>query len=264
MTGAMATQRTLQNTEMLDFELTTGYQAIPLCEVRRMFNTLPRGHRIRVFLLVAFATGGRLDSLIGIKGGNFSKDVLVYYETKNQAHRPVRIPPKMLEEINEYIKAHGLQYRRLWHCQYDNIRRKFNQFVRPVLGEAWRERRPRSEEMAVQRCCYNIRGLRTTVGTIAYSYYRRVYGDAVALSRTCKWMGHTSKYITADHYIKNLVDIGLERWPDIPMLQLLDLVVYGCYQQHLEEYGACRQKKVFEHESYFNEPRGERTNQMVR
>jgi len=81
---------------------------------------------------------------------------------------------------------------------------------------------------------YTLRGFRATHATIAYYYYSMVYGHGdLSVKKTAKHMGHSSSYTTSEYYIQRLSDLQIDYYAKMPMLMLLDHVIYDETQLHL-------------------------------
>lgn len=235
----LAVNRSMQTTRVgMGLDVPSGFNPIPLNQVRNMFNVLPKRSLMRVFLAFALESGGRLEALSQLKGINIKGNILIYRETKNNKTRKVKLTPKFIEELNEYKYQNDIIHGSLFKCQYKWIQRQFNDLIRKRLDSTWQEWDPNniSDGAVKYRRKYTVRGLRTTIATLVYYYYKKMYGDSMALSRTSMWLGHRSIHMTGDYYVKNIEMLGIEDWPELPLPQLIDYIMYHSYQTHIEEY----------------------------
>ena len=231
----------------LDFETDKGFEPISLSNLREMIDYFEYGTTRRIYLLILLCTGGRpSEPLLLNWNNNFSDNLIIYKTTKgSKISRICKIPPLIQNELEHYRDNNFFPRGQIFSFQYKAFQRYFNDHVRDKLSQDFQKLCPFSYDGSVkQRHKITLRSLRVTIATLIYYYFKKVYGDSVALSRTCMWMGHESRNMTADHYIKHIHKLGIEDYPDLPLLQLLDHIVYHEHQIRLDCY--VRQSKMAE------------------
>jgi len=226
--------------DMNDFEISKGFKPIPLKEVRRFIQLLPYASPDRIYTLMMTISASRPGEMQDITWYDFSGDTLCFRPKKQHGKitRLVKIPPKVFEELQEYKRRNGFKDQKLFDFTYKTFQTHFNKEYRYRLGGAWVEYDPLPYSKTVKhRHKYVLRCIRTTISTLVYLYFQKKYGDYIALSRTCAWLGHESKKMTCDHYIRNINTLGVDFLPQgMPLLEALDWLVYGEVQHRITEY----------------------------
>lgn len=251
---------------LLDMDIQQGTKVLPLDLVKKTINHFSFGSPHRIILLLLFSAGLRPSEPMELTWNNFifEKGVLIFRPNKQnkQVVRRVKLPPKVQKELL-YYRDNGwfpngkiLPYMKKSFCRY------FNKVYRHRLPSEWKEyfEMPRRGSVTWYHK-YQLRSFRTTHATLAYYYYARVYGHGdLAVKKTANLMSHSSSYTTSEYYIQRLNDLGIDNFPEMPFLQLIDHILYSEVQTQMDSFlirtstkkkknMKQRQSQVIEHET---------------
>lgn len=181
---------------------------------------LPPAHPVRVGILLLALTGCRVAELDRLNPRNLAEGWIYWQPGKNQrGWRRELLPRWFLQELALYRETHRVPQARMLGYQGHVLRRYFNRDVRPFLGRAWNTKRflPNGrrykEHINVDSYTLQLKGFRKSFATtIFYREYQR-WGDAgVALEFTSKRMRHSTKGMTAYHYLEEFDAAQVEKW----------------------------------------------------
>lgn len=213
------------------FEMDNSYNPMHLHDLSRWLQhaTYEKGSPYRIWAILMVISGCRPSEPEDANWSHFNGDV--WYLRPRKQHRkvtrPIKIPPGAYMELMQFKNDNFFRKGQLFNFQYKTMQRDFNARVRGLLGGGFMDYDSRVHSGAVStKHHYTLRSVRVTISCLIYHCFCREYAPEIALSRTCRWMGHRSTHMTADHYIKNLHKIGLEGLPNLPALQLLDYILY--------------------------------------
>lgn len=201
-------------------------RAIPFDNIQEVLDFLPRADPVRVMFKMAFLTGCRLAELNRMKTGMIQDGYIYWQLGKNQnGFRKEKLPADFLLELIEYRNTSKTYQSKLFHLSHDTMRRYFNRDVRPHLSHSWKEKRlrPRAGKLVPEHIL-QLNGLRKTFQTyLFYHYYKKNNDAGVALELTSKRMKHSSKQMTAYHYIQNFEALNIEEYGlDLPIHEVID------------------------------------------
>jgi len=239
---------------LLDMEVETGTKVLSLPLVKKTMDCFQYGHRHRLYILLLFMGGLRVGEPGELYWENFiwEKNMLMFRPNKQKGRvlRRVKLPPKFMEELKYYRDNNFFPQGKCFNINSKSFCRYFNKAYRHFLPEQWVKYSEVSRKGSV--ACYHLytlRGFRATHATIAYYYYSLVYGHGdLAVKKTAKHMGHSSSYTTSEYYIQRVSDLKIDKYSEMPMLMLLDHVIYNETQLHLNEWTQ-RQSKMMEFEN---------------
>lgn len=232
---------TQQNTKIdIDFEVDCGRKVIYLPDVKPCLDHWPYGDENRIYLLLLLLSL-RPSEPMQLTWDNFRNGVLYFRPNKQKKRgvlRRIRIPPGMWAELMTYKNSHFFGNNKLFPWTADSFRRRFNGEYRYYIGGRWELYRKEPVNGIISRhFIYTLSSFRTTCATLIYYFYSKVYGHGnLALCRACKFMGHSSEKMTATYYIKRIEDLGLDKFPQLPYLQLMEYVIYHEIQCRITEF----------------------------
>lgn len=225
---------TLQRRErqLLDFDIETGTAVITLNDVAKAINYFPRLHPYRIYLLLLFTCGMRTKEPMEITWANLTKHMLIFRpeKTNGKRLRKVRIPPKVWEELIEYREKGFFPDGKLFgKTKSASYRQRIDKVFRHKFGGNWTLKSGNLRAGKVSEYYkYSMRCFRTTMATLVYYYYARVYGEGdVALCRTASYMAHSTHRMTANYYVQRINGLKIEMFPEFPLMQLIEHLTYG-------------------------------------
>jgi len=239
---------------LLDMEVETGTKVLSLPLVKKTLDCFSYGHPHRLYILLLFAGGLRVGEPCELHWDNFvwETNMLIFrpQNQKGKVLRRVKLPIKFMEELKHYRDHNFFPGGKCFPMGKKSYCRYFNKKYRQVLPAEWQQYHEVKRRGSVaQFHTYTLRGLRATHATIAYFYYSMVYGHGdLAVKKTAKHMGHSSSYMTSEYYIQRISDLQLKKYALMPMLKLLDHVIYGETQVHLNQWQE-RQSNFLEYET---------------
>lgn len=195
---------------MKDLNLSLEGQAVPLGRIKEVIDYLPYGNQIRVMFQFLAVTGCRISELNKMRPDRILKSqdkyFLIWALGKNQkSFRKEELPGHLIEELKEYRKDQRCCQNKLFGISSETFRRMFNRDVRPFLSEAWRELKIKMSKGQLQtEYVLQLKGLRKTFQTLNFAQELKKWNNPdIALEFISKRMKHSSKHITAYHYIVN-------------------------------------------------------------
>jgi integrase len=201
-------------------------RAIPFPEIQEALDFLPRANKLRVMFKMAFLTGCRLSELNNMKTRHIQDGFIYWRLGKSQTgYRKEKLPADFLAELTEYRANNRTYQSTIFHLNHNTFRRMFNRDVRPYLSKAWQEKRLRVRaNQLVPEHILQLNGLRKTFQTYLFYHEYQKHNDAgVALELTSKRMKHSSKHMTAYHYIQNFEALQIEAYGlDLPIYEILE------------------------------------------
>lgn len=190
-----------------------GVSCVPYDAFKELLPALPYGSVLRVMTLMLAYTGMRESELDKCYVNNLCGNTFYWCLGKNQTNKRPRkevLPECYVQELAYYRQTNRVSQDKLFGVSAETYRRYFNKH-REIVGGAWKEK----ERLPTRRENYVllIKSFRKNFQTIIFAYYYQKYGDAgVALEFTAKRMRHSSKNITAYHYIENFEKVQVEKW----------------------------------------------------
>jgi integrase len=235
---------------LLDFEVDRGTKVINLKDLREVLQHFEYAHPYRINLLL-LTLSMRTKEPHDLTWHNFDNGLIIFRPGKQHGKclRKIKVPNRIWTEIMTYrtqnfFKAPG----KLFNYTHHSFRRLFNE-MRPKFGGNWAVKSDNYRLGRVsQYYLYGLHNFRTTAATLAYHYYSMVYGHGdMALTQTCLYMGHSCNKMTAQYYVKRVSDLGLENFPKLSYLELLDHIIYGETQEKICKYTSERQALAIEY-----------------
>ena len=210
-----------KNYNLYEFEI----KAIPINNAQEVLDYLPFGNTIRVMFGVLMETGCRLSELKNMEINKLYGNHLFWKVGKNQkGYRSVIISDTLVSEINYYRANNRVYSKRMFGISGKTLRRMFNRDVRQHLSDNWKILRFTDFQANVAKKEYllQLRGARKTWATLRFYKYYKQYNDAnLALEFTSRDMKHSSKGITAYHYIKNFEVLDIEQMNNLEINKIL-------------------------------------------
>jgi len=157
-------------------------------------------------------TGCRISELDNMKRSNIRKGFLYWKLGKNQSnYRKVALPERYMQELKDYWETHRVPVDDVFGIKSHSFRRYFDRYVRMQLGGCWLEKvNVFRNDFFVDEYFLQLKGLRKNYQTMLFKSEYEKWGDAgVALEFTSKAMKHSSKHITAYHYLVNFDALGM-------------------------------------------------------
>lgn len=199
---------TLQVKQIIDNEM----YAVPIPFVRQALQLMEYASTERVMFQMLYFTGCRVSELDHMKPELLHENTIYWQPGKGQVGtRKEVLPEAYIKELAAYRSTHRVSSNQLFGPKATTFRRYFDRDIRPKLSPAWRMKRRvvRSkafgEEYALQ-----LKGLRKTFQTMVFVQEWRRWGAAdVALEFTSKRVRHSSKHMTAYHYLQGFENIAL-------------------------------------------------------
>lgn len=200
-----------------------GY-GIPFDKALEAINFMEYGSDVRVMFEMSFLTGCRLSELNNMRVSKLFEDVLFWNIGKNQrGFRKQKLPPSYLEELKNYRENNRVYKDKLFGVSSESFRKYFHRDVRPKLSPAWQEKRlfSRKNELR-EEFVLQLKGLRKNYQTLEFAKQLDKWKDSsIALEFTSKKMKHSSKHITAYHYIENFETLQIDKYKQLTPEQIL-------------------------------------------
>ena len=210
-------------------------QALSIPKIREVIDYLPYGNQIRVMFQFLAITGSRISELDRMRPDRILKSKgkywLIWSLGKNQkSFRKEEIPEQLIQELRHCRVNRRCFPNRLFSMSHDTFRRVFNRDIRPHLSSEWMERKIKLSKGQLQtEYVLQLKGLRKTFQTLNFARELKKWNNPdIALEFTSKRMKHSSKHITAYHYIVNFDQINTNA-DDTDFLE-------NTSQTHLTEY----------------------------
>lgn len=202
------TQEDLRIKEIIDSET----YAVPLPYVRQALQLMAYASTERVMFQMLYYTGCRVSELDKMSPDLIHDNTIYWRPGKGQVGtRKEALPEPYIKELQEYRRTHRVAQNKLFAPKATTFRRYFDRDIRPNLGLAWNAKRRivRSgrfgNEYALQ-----LKGLRKTFQTMVFVAEWKRWGAAdVALEFTSKRVKHSSKHMTAHHYLQGFQSIKI-------------------------------------------------------
>ena len=237
---------------LLDMEVQIGTKILSLQFIKKTLDFFEYGSKDRVYLLLLFSCGLRPGEPTELTWDNFifEKRYLIFRPKKQHGKvlRRVKISYKIMQEILYYYNNNIFYKKKLFAITSHSFCRIFNK-KRKNLPIGWQEYSEVTRQGTVALYhLYTLRGFRTTYATLVYYYYSKVYdhGD-LAVKKTAKQMGHSSSFTTSEYYINRISELDIEKYQELPFLELLDYIIYNEIQLSIPMFGE-RQQKMIEFE----------------
>ena len=224
----------------LDFEVERGTNPVNLKDLNYLFQQLRRPDLRVYFILLTHSL--RPGEPTQLTWNNFSNGMLIFRPEKQKKRgvlRKIRLSTGAWREIMDYKNNNFFpESGKIFPFKSGSYRRIFNHKFRKWLGGIWEKKADNLRQGLVpQYHHYTLQSFRCMASTLTYYYYSKVYGDGdLPLTLTCKFMGHSANKMTATYYIKRVDKIGLEYFPDVPMLNLIDLAFCKSLQPQLNDF----------------------------
>lgn len=217
-------------------ELVINYEvdsyAIPFGNVKEVLDLLEYGNQVRVMFEMLALTGCRISELDSFRVDQLHKvsdGWVVFWKPgkKQRGVRKERLPDAFVNELRycrEHFRVKGCRMFSFKSCTF---RRRFNEFVRPLLSGAWREVKPSGKRgRAPFEYVLQLKGMRKNFQTLLFAKEWQEWHDAsFAMEKTCKRMRHHSKHITVNHYIENFERLDINKYVDCNPADLLGVGV---------------------------------------
>ena len=217
--------------------------SIPFHNVMDALNAMRYGSMERIGFQLLFFTGCRVSELDNMKPSQIfpkaNRNAEIRWKLgKNQkAWRHEEIPMDLVKEIEYYRRNSRTIAGRLLGVNSTAFRRKFNMAIRPTLGPDWNKKViSEHQEGAIQmEYGLQLKGLRKNFATREFwSEYKQWDDAGIAIEFASKRLRHSSKHMTAMHYIENFKGLDLEKYGHLSMLQI---AAGALSQRRLPEFG---------------------------
>lgn len=190
-------------------------KCVPFENVVEALNAMAYGSTERVMFKMLYYTGARISELDNMRISMLFGTKLHWELGKNQTGvRCEELPEDFIKELVFYRKGHRVYGDKMFGISNETFGRYFNKFVRPRLPQGWhRKKLAFREGRAGENYVLQLKGLRKNKATLSFwKDYLKWKSSDVALEFTCKKMQHSSKHITATHYIENFDALRLEKY----------------------------------------------------
>lgn len=177
------------------------------------------GTDVRVMFQMSFLTGCRLDELDKMEWPALHGNVIYWQTCKNGPMRHEDLNLKFIHELHEYRAKNRVYGKKMFGISSETFRRYFNRDIRPHLSSAWQQRRVgidvvagnKREEFVLQ-----LKGLRKNFATLEFAkQYKKWKSAEVALEFASKRMKHSTRHITAFHYLRNFEELDIEYYVNL-------------------------------------------------
>ena len=254
----------INKNRILDFEIDRGTKVIPIEDIRRCLNVFEYGKAERIYLIL-LALSLRTDEPMQLTWDNFFKDysMLIFRPKKQNSKtskksvvRKIRLPQRFREELLHYKNHNHFKDKKLFPFTSNTFRDRFNKIYRKRAGSNWTAYndniRPNKTQGLRKEHKFILRSFRTTAATIIFYYYSKVWENAgdMALVKTCQFMCHSHKFMTANYYVQRAEQIGLEKIGFLPYLQLMDTIIYNEIQVPLTKFAHKKETQQTRLEEY--------------
>ena len=190
-------------------------KCIPFENVIEALNYMAYGSTERVMFKMLYYTGARISELDNMKISMLFGNKLHWELGKNQhGIRSEELPEDFIKELIFYRKGHRVYGDKIFGISNETFGRYFNKFIRSKLPSPWQAKKLvfRHGKAGIGYVL-QIKGLRKNKATLGFwKEYTKWKNSDVALEFACKKMQHSSKRITAVHYIENFEALRLERF----------------------------------------------------
>jgi integrase len=228
----MKEMNSLQNNNVLPKDYS---KPIPVNEAIRVIRHLPYASTVRVCFGMLFLTGCRINELKNFRMKNLYSLKNGYYKVywslgKNQTgYRSTIIPPRYIKELKEYRENNKHYSDLMFSAEPRSFARLFDRH-RKHLGGDWYRKAPLFGGGTIkEEYLYQLKGLRKTFATWTfYRLYKKYRDYNISLEFTSRDLHHSTKNMTATHYIKNFEDLEINK--------LNDLLPEEAYQFAEEQY----------------------------
>ncbi len=198
--------------------------AIPFEKVREAIDFMGYGSPERVMFEMLILTGCRITELDRMVISKIYGSILYWGLGKNQkSFRKEALTVSYLKELKYYRDHHRVYGNKIFGIHSHTFRRYFNRDVRPNLSKEWQEKTLFQKKGAlVPEYVYQLKGLRKNFQTLEFKKELEKWKDSgVALEFTSKKMKHSSKHITAYHYLVNFDTLGINNLSELEPSDLL-------------------------------------------
>lgn len=190
---------------------------IPFEEVAKAINFMRYGSIMRIMFEMLHFTGCRISELDNMQINLFMEDHIYWHIGKNQkGFRKIKLPNEFIEEIKYYRNNFKSPKIKLFGTSANTFRRRFNSEIRPNLGDNWNKLRvvETNSELTTE-FEYQLKGMRKNYQTFNFNKNYQKWKDAsIAIEFTSKEMKHSSKNITAYHYVENNDKLNVKNYLD--------------------------------------------------
>lgn len=210
-------------------------KAILFKHVRKALEFMPYGEPRRVALTWVALVGARICEIENLSLNNFMGQYCLWKPRKNQkGYRKEKLPEWFFQELEYMINRYPISNTQIFPFNAASLTRRFNKEIRPLLGEEWNKKHPVLMENCKIRLVYNyqLRMLRQNFCTHDYAKEIDNWGYEVAIEKTAERMRHSSKKITAYHYVQNFDKLDIQRYKHFTMGEILK----GSTQSKLLEF----------------------------
>ncbi|GEM_PF-3849613 len=200
------------------FNVHSDSHCIPFGYVIEAIEFMAYGSGLRVMFIMLFLTGCRISELDNMKISKIYGNFIYWKLGKNQKrHRKEPLPEKYLAELKFYRENNRVYQDRLFAMNHGTFRREFNKKIRPKLSKSWQQKRLIDIQGHLQEEYFlQLKGLRKNYQTLDFAKQLKKWKSAdVALEFTSKRMRHSSKRITAYHYLENFEDLDILKYQEL-------------------------------------------------
>ena len=233
MTRAIKRCGFTHSTMRQELDLTDDTHAVPYPAIKEVLDYLEYGNVIRVMFEMLAITGCRISELDKFKMSELYGGVIYWKPAKRQPYRKEQLPAWYIKELLYYRKNNRVYQNKIFGISANTFRRYFNRDVRPKLP-SWTRVRLRAYKGALEtEYILQLKGLRKTFQTHLFAQEYEKWKDAnVAMEFTSKRMRHSTKHMTAYHYLENFETLDVENLKDKSNVEIL---ANGC-QKRIFDY----------------------------
>lgn len=210
-------------------------QGIPFRLVRELLIAPEYGSICSVSTKMLFYTGCRITELDNMDKRKIYQNFIYWKCGKNQhGWRKEYLPPQYIAELEYYWKRNKTPQDKIFGVSSATYCRYWRKEIRPKLSPEWQEHIAIINGDELEEIYkYVLKGLRKNFATLLFCYFWKKYKDAsIALEKVSKRMKHSSKHMTANHYIETIEQIDAEKYMHLMPFEIIEQAI----QTRMTEY----------------------------
>lgn len=218
----------MEKDDLIDLDIDKDSKVIPFNEVARLLRTIKLHKGIcPTYIATAWlcCTGARPAELENRK---LDEVIMGKYWTwppakKQIGNRIEKLPQWFWNDFAVYLDTCPIQRNNVFGMSGESLASVINHHIRPLLGGDWIKKRPSFVRKGGYRLeyIYRLKNLRHNFQTIEWYREKQTYGNDLALERVSRKMRHSTKGMTAHHYIERVEDLKLQNYKDMGVGDIL-------------------------------------------
>ena len=210
-------------------------KALPFPLISEMLHIVPFGEVDYCFMLLLLDTGCRIVEVDRMRWSGLKGNWLYWQIGKNQkGYRKAWIPSHHIKILRDYWENNACVGDRMLGLNHATLSTRWTKQVRAKLSRKWHVKKYKPHKAILRtEHKYKLKGFRKTYCTLRFAYYYHKFKDPlVAVLMVQKELKHSSKEMTAIHYIEAMEQIEAMRFKDMLPYEALET----CDNGHLGEY----------------------------